>query len=215
MNRWTAAAVLAVSLAMPALADLDLSLGVAGTVALDEDTELFLSVSARHFDRDPAEVRQVYARYRDPDDVAVALFVCSHSGRPLAEVLALRARRMSWWEIGIHLDVPTEAFFLEVDRIPRPPYGRAYGYWKKHRKTPGTVLRLTDAEVRHLVAARLLHDVYGLPPAEALRRRAGGGDLRVLVVEREHHRGPGSTPARAHAPQGRRHHPPGHGKKRR
>jgi hypothetical protein len=211
MTRWAAAAALAALITLPALADLDLSLGVAGSVKLDDDTELFLSVSARHYDRDPAEVRQVWVRYRDPDDVSVALFLAHHSGRSLAEVLALRARRMSWWEIGVHLQVRPEVYFLQVDRTPRPPYGRAYGYWKKHRHTPGTVLRLTDVEVRDLVAARVLHDAYGMPAEEALRRRADGGDVRVLVVERE--RGPGrrSAPSAAHPSKGRAH---PHGKSR-
>jgi hypothetical protein len=170
---------LALSLA-PASAGVDIDFGAA--VHVGDRSDLYVSISSRYFERDRATVATVYGRYADPDDAAVALFVSSHSGRSPDSIHDLRLRGLGWWEIGAMYGVPIDAWYVPVPRDPGPPYGKAYGHWKKHKnRSKRYVLR--DAEVRHLVAVRMIHEYYGVPVEVAMQWRADGRPIRDLMCE--------------------------------
>ena len=73
-----------------------------GETALEADG-LFRGLGAvgwawrRRFDRDRDVVRHWGSRYRDPDDLAVALFISRHSGRSLDAIFTLRRGGSTWW----------------------------------------------------------------------------------------------------------------------
>ena len=95
---------------------------------------------------------------------------------------------------------------LAVDRDPGPPYGKAYGYWGKHRKNRRYVWRLTDGEIRDLVAVRMIHEYYGMPVEAAMDIRASGKNLTLLMAEEY-----GKRHGKGHRKQMRK----GHGKRKR
>ncbi len=179
---------LAVAAATPAPAGVDVDLGVRADVG---DAELFFGISSRYFDREPDVVARTARRVAGPDDLAVSLFIASRSRRDVDDVLALRSRGLTWWDVSVRLGVPPDAYFLPVERDPGPPYGKAYGYWNKHRRNPKARIVLTDADVRNLVAVRFAHEYYGVPVDVAMRWRAEGRDVRSLMVSkyRERHGG--------------------------
>ena len=174
--------------AAPAQAGFDVDFGAA--VRVGDDTDLYFQISSRYFDRDRATVERWGSRFASPDDLAVALFIGRHSGASLDGILDMRRRGMSWWSISVRLGVPMDAWFVPVRQTPGPPYGKAYGYWKKHGGNPRAV-ELTDADVSGLVAVRVLHEYFDMPVEAAMERRAGGRDLRKLVTAeyRERHTG--------------------------
>lgn len=190
MRRLTVfAAALALLLgAGAAVAGVDIGFGA--DVRIDDDTSLFLAVSSRYHDRDRNEVADWSRRYfPDPDDLAVALFLSRRCDQDAGYLFRLRKEKLGWFEIANRCRVPVDAFFLPVARDPGPPYGRAYGHWRRHQKDGRVAVVLSDKDVRRLVAARMLHEYYGLPADEALRRGAGAGDVRKAVVRqyRERH----------------------------
>jgi hypothetical protein len=154
-------------------------------------------------------------RCEDPDDLAVALFIATRSGKSLDWVFSLRASGRSWWEIGVRVGIPVDAWFVPVQRDPGPPYGKAYGYWKKHQRDPRATIRLSDADARHLVAVRMIHEYYGAPVDVAMQWRASGRDLPSLVgdeYQRRHGKG-GTPPGQSKGSKGQPHsYGPGHGK---
>jgi len=172
----------------PSFAGLDIDFSASANIALDDDTDLFLAINSRYYDHDQARVAELGRRYRDPDDLSVLLFLSRHSRRDTAEIVALRTKGLSWWEIGVRVGVPADVFFVRVDRDPGPPYGNAYGHWKRHRHD-ARAFALSDVEVRDLVAVRMIHEYYGVPIEVAMSRRAAGGDLRALMAReyRERH----------------------------
>jgi hypothetical protein len=172
--------MLAAGVAAPAHAGFDVDFGA--SVRLNDSTDLYLAISSRYFDRDRAVVDRWSARYADPDDLAVCLFISKHSGRSLAAIFDLRHRGLSWWDISIRLGVPMDVWFVPVARHPGPPYGKAYGHWKKHRKHP-SAMRLSDTDMGNLVAVRMIHEYYSVPVEVAMEWRSSGRDLRALMSD--------------------------------
>src|SRR5262245_35941886 len=169
-----ATAVIASSAAQAAV---DIDFGAA--VRVNDDTDLYFAISSRYFDRDRREVEYWGRRCEDPDDLAVALFIARHSGRSLNEIFDLRHRGRTWWEISVRYGVPDDVWFVPVRRDPGPPYGKAYGHWKKHRRDERQALVLSDVDARNLVAVRVMHEYYGVSAQIAMGWRSDGTDLRA------------------------------------
>ncbi len=162
-------------------AGLDIDFGAA--VRIGDDNDLFLSVSARYFDEDRRSIDRVALRYRNSDDLTVALFVARRSGKSADTIHRLRTEGLSWWDISIRLGMPMDVWFVPVRRDPGPPYGKAYGHWKHHKRNRHHAVVLTDVDARNLVAVRMLHEYYGVSVDVAMEWRSSGHDLRVLVSD--------------------------------
>ena len=167
---------------VPVQAGIDVDFGA--RVRIGDDTDLYFAISSRYFERDRHVVEDWGRRYRNPDDLAVALFISRRSGRSLDFVFSLRSGGANWWDVGAHCDVPVNAWFVPVQHDPGPPYANAYGHWKKHGKRHKHSRRvaLTDVDARNLVAVRLLHEYYGVSVEVAMQYRADGDDLRMLTA---------------------------------
>ena len=180
MKRALLALLVVTGLTVPAAqAVLDIDFGAA--VRIGDDDDLFLSVSARYFDEDRRSIDRISVRYRDPDDLTVALFVARRSGRSADAIYHLRTEGLSWWDISVRLGMPVGVWFVPVQRDPGPPYGKAYGHWKHHKRNRHHRVVLTDVDVRNLVAVRMLHEYYGVSVDVAMEWRSSGRDLRTLV----------------------------------
>jgi hypothetical protein len=75
-----------------------------------------------------------------------------------------------------------------VPRDPGPPYGKAYGHWKNHKKKARNDFVMTDVDARNLVAVRMLHEYYGVSAEVAMEWRSSGSDLRSLMTGKYHER---------------------------
>jgi hypothetical protein len=181
--------LLALAAIGPVSAGLDVDFGAA--VRLDDSTDLYFRMSSRYFDQDRATVTRWAGYYHDPDDLAVALFLHRHSGRSLDELYALRHQRgLTWWEIGVRFGVPVDVWYVPVGHDPGPPYGKAYGYWKKHGRNRARTVVLSDAECRDLVALRVAHEYFGVPVDVAVAWRSEGNLRDVMSAEyRKRHGG--------------------------
>jgi len=175
---WTLLVVAGLT-APAAQAGLDIDFGAA--VRIGDDNDLFLSVSARYFDEDRRSIDRIALRYRDPDDLTVALFVARRSGKSADFIHRMRTDGLSWWDISVRLGMPVDVWFVPVRRDPGPPYGKAYGHWKNHKRNRRHAVVLTDVDVRNLVAVRMLHEYYGVSVDVAMEWRSSGRDLRTLV----------------------------------
>lgn len=187
-----------------AQAGIDIDFGA--NVRIGDRTDLYVAISSRYFDQDRQSVATLRTRYRNPDDLAVALFISRQSGRSPEAVHRLRKQGLSWWDISVRLGLPVEVWFVPVDRDPGPPYGKAYGHWKKHRRDRRASVVLHDNDVRNLVAVRVLHEYYGVPVEVAMDWRADGRRLPELLSDEYSRRhGKAESSRSGH---------PGHGKER-
>lgn len=179
-----------------ALAGVDIDLRA--SVPIGDDSQLFFGISSQYFDRDRPDVERWGAECRDPDDLAVMLFLAHRSGRPPAQLMAWRHDGLTWWQIGLRLNVPVDSWFVDVSRDPGPPYGRAYGYWRRYHRDHRRTFVLTDREARDLVAVRMLHEYYRVDVPTAMKWRASGRDLRTLA-DREYRQRHDGGKSNAHA----------------
>lgn len=186
---------LAMGGATVARAGVDVDLGA--SIPLGDNGHLFVNIASRCYDMEPQVVQHWAVRYDNPDDLAVALFLSNSSHRSPDVIFALRHQGLSWWDVGLRVGVPVDAWYVPVQRDPGPPYGRAYGYWRKHQQNPKYIVVLKDADARNLVALRMAHDYYGVPPDQAMTWRTSSHDVRTMMVDEYH----------------KRHAPPGHGGK--
>lgn len=157
----------------------DIDFGAA--IRTGNDTELFLAISSRYFDRDPEMIGQWRSRYRNPDDLSVALFLSARSGRDLDFIFQLRSGGLSWWDVGRRLEVRPDVWFVPCSYRPGPPYGNAYGHWRKYQRNPRYRFSLGDREVRDLVALRMVHDYYRVDPRTAMQWRAERRSVESLM----------------------------------
>ena len=172
--------VAATTIAPPAArAGLDISFGA--NVPVADDGHLFFSISSHYFDRDVPVVETWGRRFTDPDDLSVFLFITQRSGKSPDFVFSLRRQGLGWFEIGNRCGVPVDAWYVPVAHHPGPPYGRAYGYWDKHKADPHYRVQLTDHDARDLVAVRMAHEYYGVSPEVAMDWRRNGESTRTIM----------------------------------
>jgi len=161
-------------------AGLDVSFEAA--VHLGDDTEVYLAVSSRYYEQDDQNIRKWNRQCQDSDDLAVAMFLARHGHQSPDHVFTLRSNGLSWWEIGIKLGVPAESWFVPVKKEPGPPYGKAYGHWKKNGKKSSAKMNLSDSDAQNLVAVRMLHEYYGVSVEVAMEWRSSGRNLKDITA---------------------------------
>lgn len=130
------------------------------------------------------ESQVVYTRqhYRIPDEeIPVVFFLASRAHVDPSVIIDLRLRqRMSWLNITFHYGLTPEIYYVPVKRVG-PPYGKAYGHYKKHGKDYKKV-KLVDADVVNLVNLRFMSEYHGVA-AEVVMDRRGKGEKFVVINE--------------------------------
>ncbi len=143
------------------------------------------------------ESRVVYVkeRHRVPDEeLSVVFFLAARAHVDPQVIIDLRVRqRMSWLNITFHYGLTPEIYYVPVQRVG-PPYGKAYGHYKKHGRDYRKVV-LSDADVVNLVNLRFISEYHGVA-AEVVMDRRGKGERFVVINEHYYkekgkHRGPG------------------------
>jgi hypothetical protein len=128
------------------------------------------------------ESRVVYVRnhYRIRDEeLPVVFFLASRAHVDPQVIIDLRMRhRMSWLDITFHYGLTPEIYYVPVTRVG-PPYGNAYGHYKKHKKDYKKVV-LVDDDVVNLVNLRFMSEYHGIA-AEVVMDRRGRGERFVVM----------------------------------
>lgn len=117
------------------------------------------------------------------DDIAVALFLAHHARCDVKVVIDWRVKGLTWWDVTFRLGLKPDVYFVEIPAHVHvgPPYGKAYGYYRRH--DPRYVF--TDTDIHNLVHLKVTSDYYALDPVVVIRYRERGGGWDELI--REHH----------------------------
>jgi hypothetical protein len=181
-----ASIALAAGIAAPvsrAQVDLRVAAGTPGP-----EGNLFFSISSQYFHRDPQSVVTWSRRFRNPDDLAVFFYIVQRSWSSPQQVYELRRHGMPWYEVGRRCGVPFNAWYVTYNGRPTGRYSRPYGYYDRYRQNPQFAARLSDREIRDLVAVRMAHEYYGVAPETAMDWRRNGSNVQVIMTrEYEHH----------------------------
>jgi hypothetical protein len=164
----------------PARADIDFAASL--SVPLDDDGRLFINVASNYYHAEPQGVILASRRLRRPaEEIPIVLFLAERAHRPIGVILDLRAGGRSWIDIFVSFGLPYSVLFADLPPNPGPPYGKAWGYWKKHRSDGRTRIVLTDHEFADLVHLHVGVRAVGLDAREAMRLRAQGKPFRAIA----------------------------------
>ena len=131
------------------------------------------------------ESRVVYVRDHDrirDEELPVVFFLASRAHVDPQVIIDFRMRhRMSWLDITFHYGLTPEIYYVPVTRVG-PPYGNAYGHYKKHKKDYKKVV-LVDDDVVNLVNLRFMSEYHDIAAEMVMDRRGRGEKFFVMNDE--------------------------------
>ncbi len=134
----------------------------------------------------PRQVVEIHDRYRFPEEeLPVVYFLAARAHVEPAVIINFRMRKMSWLDIAFHYRLTPDIFFVpvSVERIG-PPYGNAYGYYRKYGPAKDWKrIALTDREVVDLVNLRFMSEHYNVSPQSVMAMR--GRESKFVVINDE------------------------------
>ena len=117
------------------------------------------------------------------DDISVGLFLAHRSGKTVQDIELRRVAGYSWWKVMEHIKLDVMTLHTKVPDSLKigPPYGNAYGYFRKQDAT----YLMTDEDVRNLVHLKVMTEHHGLDAALVIDHRGRGRTFNDLY--KEHH----------------------------
>jgi len=140
------------------------------------------------------EVIVVRERRIPEDELPVVFFIAQRAHVPPARIVDMRLHGDSWWDISVRYGLGADVYYVPVAVRSGPPYGRAYGHYKKPRNQWKTIV-LTDGDIVNLVELRFMSEHYHVAPERIVELRERDVDFvtihgdvsghRVAVVHRD------------------------------
>ena len=184
-TRWPicAAVLLLLSLSAGSAA---VSYDIAVGLDINEDTRIFMNLTNQTWDTDPELATVVVHESRHPEhDFPVVAFLAYHSHRSPHFILSLRNKGYGWADIFFRLEVNPSVLFVGMDRDPGPPYGKAWGHWKKNPHRGGkTKHRLSDQDVVGLVKVQTASRHFGISPRQIIEAQKQGKRVETYSANR-------------------------------
>jgi len=173
--------------AVPALAQ-HVSTGI--SISDGELRSFYLAIGDYYRVPEPKVVHvKKHYRMRD-EDLPVVFYLASCARVEPDVIIDFRLRqRMSWLNITFHFGLTPEIYYVPVQRVG-PPYGKAYGHYKKHKHDYKRVV-LADEDVVNLVNLRFISDYHRVAPEIVMDMRSQGG--RFVVINEEVRKGKGGN----------------------
>ena len=137
-------------------------------------------------EREVAAIRE--RRLRD-DDIPVALFLAQRARVAPATIVNLRLGGRSWWDIAAQYRIGAEAFYVPVEAVPGPPYGKAWGHYKNKRRDQWRTVVLDDDDIVTLVNVRFLADYHHTTPDRIIGLRPSHADFVAIHADVDRGRG--------------------------
>lgn len=121
----------------------------------------------------------------DEDELPVVFFIAKRARVSPEVIIKMRLSGYSWMDISLHYGIGPEVYYIPVEEtvIMGPPYGKAYGYYKKYPRNKWKLIRLDDDDIVNLVNLRFMSEYHGIPPAEVIKMKSQG--KKFVVMDRE------------------------------
>ncbi len=109
----------------------DLNIGITA----DESgiKEFYLAIGD-HYKAPEKEVVMIREKGIPDDDLPVVFFLSKRAGVSPGVIIDLHLGGKSWMDITFHYGLTAEIYYVDVNEVKGPPYGKAYGHFKKKPK---------------------------------------------------------------------------------
>ena len=129
------------------------------------------------------EVVVIRERRISDDELPIVLFMAREARVPASRIVALRESGRSWWAISVHLGLRPEVYYVPVAVAPGPPYGKAYGHYKKKPRSQWNTIVLSDSDIINLVHLRFLSEHYRIAPERVMEARGRHRDVVAVYSD--------------------------------
>lgn len=147
----------------------------------EEGVQSFYLAVGQYFHRPQREVIVVHERGLPDEEIPVAFFIAARAGVEPRVIIDLRLGGMTWIDICARHRLSPEIFYVPVAvEVQGPPYGKAYGYYKKKPRKEWRTIVLADGDIVNLVNLRVMSERYRTPAAEVIRMRSTGKSFVVV-----------------------------------
>jgi len=164
-------------------------------LGLLDDARVFLNVTNDYFAPPPAVAVDLVRRCPSPvDDYTVVLLLARVSKRSPQDILSLRLDYLSWSDIMFRLNISPAVLFVGLDRDPGPPYGKAWGYWRKHPR--GERYEVRDRDVAELAKLQVAAGYHHVNPYTVVTERKREITVEQFVAEKNRGRYSGDKSAK-------------------
>jgi hypothetical protein len=121
---------------------------------------------------------------RVPDhEIPVVLFLAERARVAPATIVDLRLSGRKWMDISVQFGLSPEVFYVPVTIQAGPPYGKAFGHYKKKKRDQWRTIVLDDGDIVNLVNLRFLSDYHHRPADEVVRLRGSGADFVAIHTQ--------------------------------
>lgn len=161
------------------------SAGYEFNLSVSEEESGF-SFSVSNYYRVPEkEVIIIRERGIDEEELPVVFFIAKRARVSPDVIIKMRLSGYSWMDISLHFGIGAEVYYVPVQEtvIIGPPYGKAYGYYKKYPRHKWHMIRLEDDDIVNLVNLRFISEYHGIPPSEVIKLKKEG--KKFVVMDKE------------------------------
>ncbi len=125
--------------------------------------------------RVPEQQIVVVREKKIPDqEMPVVFFLARKANVGPEVIIKLRLGGKSWMDITTYYGHNAELFYVPVTADPGPPYGKAYGHFKKQKREKWGSISLSDSEIIDLVNLKFISDYYQCPADDVIKMRQNG-----------------------------------------
>jgi len=149
----------------------------------DDGIKGFYLAIGEHYRVPEREVVVVRERNIPDEELPVVFFLARETGVAPETIVKLRLGGKSWMDITLQLGRAADVFYVPIVHDPGPPYGKAYGYYKKHDRRHWNEIRLADADIVNFVNLKFICERYSCPPDDVIKLRGKGRSFSTINTE--------------------------------
>lgn len=153
----------------PAAAGIDAALSIQ-----DGRVSSFYLAIGDHYGSSEDNLIAIKKRGISDDDMAVVFFLAKRARVTPAAIIDLRLDGRTWMEITAHFHLTAEIFYVKIEKVSGPPYGKAHGHFKNRSRERWKTIKMSDTDILNFVNLRFLSDHFRLSPDEIVRMREQG-----------------------------------------
>lgn len=176
-----------------ATAAVGVNLDVLWNPSPDDSRQVALHVTNMAYPMQREAVIEVFHRIPNQyDDYPVLAFICHHSHVDPVTVWEYKTKGHKWSNVMAHFGVSPGLLFVDLPRAPGPPYGNAYGYWRKNGKGISQD-HISNDDVRFWVSLRAVSAYAAVQPARVMEWRDSGKQFNQVAQAKyreKHGKGP-------------------------
>lgn len=143
------------------------------------------SLSVGEYYRAPErEIIVIRERGISEEELPVVFFIAQKARVSPKVIVDLRLRGMNWMDITLHHRLSPEIYYVPV-RVAKqgPPYGNAYGYYKRHPKKEWKKIVLNDEDIVNQVNLKFISAYHGYAPERVIEYRSQGRNF--VTIDRD------------------------------